>query len=195
MRQIPTPTRRARPQHSTPVRRSEKQRLVQRHRRRPERPQQPVSTPDRRGHRASRAQESYRGVSGCSHAVYRKGPGLRCSRRSADRRAIARPWRRCLHPLLRLSCAARLARRAAARCRYCDDACRARAYRDGRRADRGLALGLMQAEAEWNGHTGMISILTPGVRPDHVRRRPPRRQGAVYRSGRCRSTVARSWLQ
>lgn len=47
-------------------------------------------------------------------------------------------------------------RGAAARCRYCDDACRARAYRDGRRADRGLALGLVQAEAEWNGHTGHV---------------------------------------
>ncbi|MFE5563126.1 hypothetical protein [Streptomyces sp. NPDC056544] len=88
------------------------------------------------------------------------------------------------------SCGARLPRSASARRRYCDDACRAQAYRDRRRADRSFALGLMLAEAEWNGDTRMISILTCPECDRITFAGSSRRQDAVYCSGRCRS---RAW--
>ncbi|MFB7216503.1 hypothetical protein [Streptomyces sp. NPDC056255] len=46
------------------------------------------------------------------------------------------------------SCGARLPTGASARRRYCDDACRAQAYRDRQVADRIWRLGLMLAQAE-----------------------------------------------
>lgn len=53
---------------------------------------------------------------------------------------------------------------ASARRRYCDDACRAKAYRDRQVAERIWGLGLMLGEAEWNGDADMIRLLTCPVR-------------------------------
>lgn len=67
-----------------------------------------------------------------------------------------RSTRRGPHPLLRLV-RARLPRGASARRWYCDDVCRAQAYRDRNRADHAFELGLMLGEAEWIGDEGMVS--------------------------------------
>ncbi|MCX5166151.1 hypothetical protein OOK39_44735 [Streptomyces sp. NBC_00264] len=77
-----------------------------------------------------------------------------------------------------------------ARRRYCDDACRAQAYRDRQVADRIWRLGLMLAEAEAIGDTGMIRLLTCPVCGRITFAGGDRRRDALYCSGRCRS---RAW--
>lgn len=87
-------------------------------------------------------------------------------------------------------CGARLPGRASARRKYCDDVCRSQAYRERRATERVIGLGLVLAEAEWNGDTAVIDMLTcrecgwatfPGG---------GRRRDALYCSGRCRT---RAW--
>ncbi|MFC7794168.1 hypothetical protein [Streptomyces cinereoruber] len=53
-----------------------------------------------------------------------------------------------------------------------------------------LGLGLMLGEAEWNGDTGIVRLLTCPVCDRLVFAGPGRRRDAVYCSGRCRS---RAW--
>jgi hypothetical protein len=79
---------------------------------------------------------------------------------------------------------------ASARRRYCDDVCRAQAYRDRRTANRIMGLGLMLGEADWNGDTGMIRLLTCPVCGGMTFAGGDRRRDALYCSGRCRS---RAW--
>lgn len=88
------------------------------------------------------------------------------------------------------SCGARLPLSASARRRYCDDACRAQAYRDRQVAERIWGLGLMLGEAEWNGDTGMIRLLTCPVCGQLTFAGGGQRCDAVYCSGQCRS---RAW--
>ncbi|MFE3906664.1 GntR family transcriptional regulator [Streptomyces sp. NPDC059153] len=77
-----------------------------------------------------------------------------------------------------------------ARLRFCDDACRAQAYRDWQVADRTWRLGLTLAEAEPIGDTGMIRLLTCPVCGRITSAGGDRRRDASYCSGRCRS---RAW--
>ncbi|MDT9701618.1 hypothetical protein [Streptomyces sp. P17] len=88
------------------------------------------------------------------------------------------------------SCGARLPRSASARRRYCDDVCRARWYREQRRTDRSWGLAMMLADAEWNGDTGIIRLLTCPECGQITFAGGHRRQDTVYCSGRCRS---RAW--
>ncbi|MFE5562897.1 hypothetical protein [Streptomyces sp. NPDC056544] len=88
------------------------------------------------------------------------------------------------------SCRARLPKDAPSRRLYCDDVYRAQAYRERRTAGRMLGLGLMLGEAEWNGDTGMIRLLTCPVCGRLAFAGASRRQDAMYCSGRCRS---RAW--
>lgn len=88
------------------------------------------------------------------------------------------------------SCGARLHTAASARRRYCDDACRAQAYRDRRTAERIWGLGLMLAEARSTGDTGMVRWLTCPVCGRITFVGGDRRRDTVYCSGRCRS---RAW--
>ncbi|MEU7363342.1 MULTISPECIES: hypothetical protein [Streptomyces] len=89
-----------------------------------------------------------------------------------------------------LSCGARLPRSASARRRYCDDVCRAQAYRARRVSDRIMALGMLLAEAEWNGDRRMMRLLTCPECGRITFAGGDRRRDAVHCSGRCRS---RSW--
>ncbi|GAA2904662.1 hypothetical protein GCM10010524_40660 [Streptomyces mexicanus] len=88
------------------------------------------------------------------------------------------------------SCGARLPRSASARRRYCDDVCRAQAYRARRASDRVMTLAMMLADAEWTGDTGMIRLLTCPECGRITFAGGDRRRDAVYCSGRCRS---RAW--
>ncbi|WP_055523201.1 hypothetical protein [Streptomyces graminilatus] len=88
------------------------------------------------------------------------------------------------------SCGARLPRSASARRRYCDDVCRAQAYRARRASDRIMTLAMMLGDAEWNDDTGMIRLLTCPECGHMTFAGGHRRQDAVYCSGRCRS---RAW--
>ncbi|MBI0377289.1 hypothetical protein JBE27_13690 [Streptomyces albiflaviniger] len=88
------------------------------------------------------------------------------------------------------SCGARLPRGASARRRYCDDVCRAQAYRDRKRADHAFGLGLMLGEAEWIGDEGMIRLLTCPECGHITFAGATRRSDLVFCSGRCRS---RAW--
>ncbi|MFH7340654.1 hypothetical protein [Streptomyces sp. KHY 26] len=88
------------------------------------------------------------------------------------------------------SCGARLPIKASPRRRYCDDVCRAQAYRDRRTSDRIMGLALMLAEAEWTGDEGMIRLLTCPECGRITFAGASRRQDTVYCSGPCRS---RAW--
>jgi hypothetical protein len=90
------------------------------------------------------------------------------------------------------SCGARLPRNASPRRRYCDDVCRAQAYRARKTSDRIMGLAMMLAEAEWNGDTGIIRILTCPACGTITFAGASRRSDAVYCGGTCRS---RAWRQ
>lgn len=118
----------------------------------------------------------------------RRWPGLLLSR------GRERPGRATLEGVARIrfcdSCGARLPRNASARRRYCDDVCRAQAYRARQTSDRIMTLAMMLADAEWNDDTGIIRLLTCPECGQITFAGGHRRQDAVYCSGRCRS---RAW--
>ncbi|WP_030753210.1 hypothetical protein [Streptomyces sp. NRRL S-31] len=88
------------------------------------------------------------------------------------------------------SCGARLPRSASTKRLYCDDVCRAQAYRARQASERIMTLAMMLADAEWTGDTGMIRLLTCPECGQITFAGGDRRQDAVYCSGRCRS---RAW--
>nr|AAX51353.1 unknown [Streptomyces sp. FQ1] len=90
------------------------------------------------------------------------------------------------------SCGARLPRNASPRRLYCDDVCRAHAYRDRKKAAQDFVLGLMLAEAEWNGDRGIIRLLTCPTCGTITFAGGDRRSDAIYCGGTCRS---RAWRQ
>jgi predicted nucleic acid-binding Zn ribbon protein len=89
------------------------------------------------------------------------------------------------------SCGARLPKEASVRRRYCDDVCRAQAYRERQTAARALGLALMLGDAEHNGDTGIIRLLTCPECGEITFAGGGRRRDAVYCSDLCRSTAWR----
>ncbi|BAJ25871.1 hypothetical protein KSE_76560t [Kitasatospora setae KM-6054] len=90
------------------------------------------------------------------------------------------------------SCGGRLPRGASSRRRYCDDACRAQAYRDRKAEQRRLDFLTLLGQAHYASHRRLIRALTCPVCGRATMARASRRRDAVYCSGRCRS---RAWRQ
>lgn len=124
-----------------------------------------------------------------THLLVRCGTDTATSRASSPTR---RTPKACLARIrFCASCGTRLPRSAPARRCYCDDVCRAHAYRARQTSDRIMTLAMMLAEAEWKGDIRMSRLLTCPEGGVITFVGGDRRQDAMYCSGRCRSRVWR----